>query len=143
MTLRSLGNDNNITITEDTPLNEIYQLMAANGWDIKIEATLRGWGNSPGVSVWFQKWKWHDQLMGSPVTISNGTDDFSKMELMIRKTAEKALKAYDDFQSIPPVQLADGSLVETDICVLEEQMRKRDQIKAEMLRLKGLGIKNE
>jgi len=137
MTPRSLGKDEKITITDDTPLEEIYKLMAANGWDIKVEATLRGWGDSPGVSVWFQKWRWHNQLLGDPVCISSSTSDFSEMGFMIWNTAKKALKAYEDFKEIPPVQLADGSLVENEICVLEEQRRKGDQIKAEMLRLKG------
>lgn len=119
-------------------ISDIIELMTAHGWDVKIESTLRGWGGKPGISVWFDKWKWHGRLMGSPVSISSSTATYDDVEIMIRETAEKAARAYTDFPNIPPRQLADGSLKEDD---LEAWMK--DQKRVTTLREEWTELQNQ
>jgi hypothetical protein len=136
--VRSSGDDTpaDPSIVWTKTLDDLLEYMAAHGWDVRIESTLKGWGEEPGVSVWFNKWKWHGRLMGCAVSIHDGTQFFNEFEYMIRKTAEKALQAYIDFPEIPPRQLCDGSLQEDDVVNWSINQEHVEEIKREMERLK-------
>jgi hypothetical protein len=120
-------------------IDDLLEFMAAHGWDIKIEATLKGWGGEPGVSVWCNRWKWHGRPMGYAVSIHGGTQYFNELDCLIKKTAEKALQAYIDFPDIPPRQLVDGSLRIDDAENWRRNQEHVEEIKKEMDRLKHSG----
>ena len=106
---------------------ELSRFMASAGWDVRIESTKRGWGTTPGISIQFERWDWHDERPGNKVSIHAHTDNYIRFEIIARKTALKAFNAYEEFLDCPVTQMGDGTLIR-DPAYLEFKRLKRDGV---------------
>lgn len=84
---------------------EIRIYMSTIGWMSEDRLSNLGWGNKVGYSIWFWRWDWHNVKLGNKVCFHYHTDDLSKIDEVVAKTAIKALKAWQQFPDKVPGQL--------------------------------------
>lgn len=109
-------------------LMKIQLEMIGLGWDIETKISGEGWRDSVGYMIWFKRSDWHGKftytITGHEVVFVGNTkdaNDYAAVLKMVKQTAEKAKKAWDDFPDSIPYQNAKGE-VRKDImfCTFEE-----------------------
>lgn len=99
-------------------LTKIQLEMARLGWSIETKISREGWSGTVGYTVWFKRSDWHGKLTysitGSEVYFVGTTENvynYDSVVATVRKTAEKAKKAWDDFPDSIPYQNAKGEII--------------------------------
>lgn len=89
--------------------------MAAEGWYSEDRITRFGWRDGMGYSIWFERYDWHEQktmkMTGSKACYHAHTPDLGKIADATRTAAERARRAWQEFQDVPPEQGLGGELV--------------------------------
>lgn len=98
-------------------ITKIKLEMADLGWEVEEKISTQGWRNSTGYTIWFKRSDWHGKLTysltGHEVVFVGTTRDVKNEQAVletVRKTAEKAKKAYEDFKTEIPFQTAKGEV---------------------------------
>lgn len=109
-------------------LMKIQLEMTALGWDVETKISGEGWRDSIGYCIWLKRSDWHGKftytITGHQVVFVGTYEDASNYEgvlSMVRNTAEKAKKAWDEFTDSIPYQNAKGE-VRRDVmfCAFED-----------------------
>ena len=104
-------------------LIQIKQEMASQGWNIEEKISKEGWHGKTGYTIWFKRSDWHGKLTysltGHQVVFVGMTENafaYDSVVEVVRNTAEKAKKAWNDFPDSIPFQNAKGEILEDVMC---------------------------
>ena len=93
--------------------------MVGLGWDVQTKITGEGWRDNIGYMIWFRRSDWHGKftytITGRDVVFFDTTKnvyDYNAVIETVRKTADKAKKAWDDFPDSIPCQNAKGDVIQ-------------------------------
>lgn len=102
-------------------LMEIQLEMSALGWDVETKISSEGWGNTIGYTIWLRRSDWHGKntytITGKEVVFvgtHSNANDYDGVLKMVKRIAETAKKAWDDFPDSIPYQNAKNKVV-TDV----------------------------
>lgn len=105
-------------------MDEVMQIkleMSKLGWDVEEKITKTGWKKNTGYHIWFRRSEWHGKLTYSItghevffVGTTRDVNNYAKILSVVKSTAAKAKKAWDDYPDTIPYQTATGE-VRTDI----------------------------
>lgn len=102
--------------------------MTALGWDVETKISGDGWRDTIGYCIWFRRSDWHGKftytITGHEVVFVGtyeNVNDYEGVLAMVKRTAERAKKAWDDFPDSIPYQNARNE-VRKDVmfCAFEE-----------------------
>lgn len=123
-------------------LMKIQLEMTSLGWDVETQITGNGWRDNIGFIIWFKRSEWHGKftytITGHEVVFIGQTpnaNDYNAVLETVRKTAEIAKKAWDDFPDSIPYQNAKGEVIKdimhypfesgTDITLVSDGNKRR------------------
>ena len=84
--------------------------MANLGWHSNDRLSDLGWGGKIGYSIWFERWDWHGHKGVPGVSIHEHTNDLSRIDIEVKKAAQKALETWYKFPTCIPHRYADESI---------------------------------
>lgn len=112
---------------------EIRKNMIESGWHSQDRYTTMGWdvfGKKWGYTIWFERWDWHGVQLGVKVAFHCSTDEPDKIEMCIKKAAQKALDAWEKYTDSVPAQFADGLVEENILATKFFKERKLQHLKS-------------
>ena len=92
---------------------KIRQEMSEKGWISHDSLTHMGWGPTKekfGFSIWFERWDWHGTRCDIRCFHAS-TPDLIKIPETVKKAADLAQRAWDEFPDRLPYQTANGNLL--------------------------------
>lgn len=107
-------------------MDKLYDLrlqMKQLGWESEDSLTPMGWKNGYGYTIWFRRYDWHGKnavsITGHEVCFYESEKhgaDYNAVYKAVKKCADKAVKAWNDFPKSIPCQNING-ISEDIMCI--------------------------